>query len=163
MQVNFHVVLLVCSCFLGKKAFSPAFLTRGKKNEVSKHGCCYGCWGPCWRNALQTQKKGKCWKHRKKGSAHSGSSAKHGWVLVEVLEGFSSNDNKRVCVWLEMLEKRSKRDVFFSTFFNDEPNAYVFATFRGTNAYVCGVCVECVCGLCLVEILKQANAYVFGL
>ena len=48
-------------------------------------------------------------------------------------------------------------------FFNDEPNAYVFATFRGTNAYVCGVCVECVCGLCLVEILKQANAYVFGL
>ena len=26
-----------------KTAFSQAFSTRGKKNEVSKHGCCYGC------------------------------------------------------------------------------------------------------------------------
>ena len=150
MQVNFHVVLLVCMFPRGKKAFSQAFLTRGKKNEVSKHGCCYGCWGPCWRNALQTQKKGKCWKHRKKGSAHSGSSAKHGWVLVEVLEGFSSNDNKRVCVWLEMLEKRSKRDVFFST-----TNQTRMCLLRlGEQTRMCAECVWNVCGLCLVEILK---------
>ena len=69
MQVNFHVVLLVCSCFLGKKSiFASIFDSRQQKRG-------FEAWLLLWllrtmlaqraantekREVLKTQKKGKC-------------------------------------------------------------------------------------------------------